>query len=222
MRDVLPAAVIEAISGHYALGVANAEAFFDQHSADEDSITGALGQALARAEPIRIQQSFNEYNVLVSYRKVRGRGGLAPEKVFGIDGVFQLTVANEKGQNIAEKGLPFQAKKYWTGKDGALLLQSQKMERSIPGGIVIDYGPNGYKACTAKDVIASRGSRVIADRHGSVKSLQQFLCSEFLECRVGRRGLYFDVERENFPGWPPLDQRAVHVLSVSVKAGKWG
>lgn len=188
MRDVIPDSVLDILRGHYALGIANAEAFYDQHSADEDSITGALGQALARAEPIRFQQGFDEYHINISYRKVRGRGRGAPERIYGVDGIFQLSVTNKEGKESALKGLPFQSKKGWKGKNSDLLEQAKKMEKLTPGGIVIDFGPNGYKACTAKDVVASLGNRSTANHHNSIRPLEQLLSHDFLNCHVGRRG----------------------------------
>ncbi|WP_288364466.1 hypothetical protein [uncultured Spongiibacter sp.] len=222
MNDVLPSYVLDSLRGHYALGVANAEAFYEQHAADEDSVTGALGQALARAEPIRAQNGFDEYLVQVSYRKVRGRGPRAPERLLGIDGIFQLEVQDQGGNTIARKGLTFQSKKLWKGKNAGLLDQVRKMEANSPGGIVIDFGPNGYKACAAKDVIASLGNRTVAEKHHSVRPLEQFLCHDFLECHVGRRGQYFDPETERLENWTAFSSPLVHVLTTTVKKSRWG
>lgn len=221
MNDILPPHVIEEIRAHYALGIANAEAFYDEHSADEDAVTGALGQALARAEPFLIQKKFDEYLIHISYRKIRGRGPNAPERLLGIDGIFQLSVKNIEGDIAAVKGLPFQSKKNWKGVNKELLGQVVKMEHASPGGIVIDFSSSGYKACTTADVIASNGSRTVADRHHSIKSLQQILCYDFLDCRVGRRGLFFDPKIETLAH--RLDFfNPVHIFTTIVEKRKWG
>lgn len=221
MKDIIPISVLDILRGHYALGIANAEAFYDQHADDEDSITGALGQALARAEPIRYQQGFDEFLINVSYRKIRGRGRGAPERIYGADGIFQLSVSNKDGKEVAVKGVPFQSKKNWKGKNGDLLDQAIKMETKVPGGIVIDFGPNGYKACTAKDVVASQGNRNTANRHSSVRSLEQFLSHDFLDCHIGRRGLSYNPQSENFSDWF-FEERPIHIITTEVKRGKWG
>lgn len=222
MHDIIPASVLDIIRGHYALGVANAEAFYDQHSADEDSVTGALGQALARAEPIRYQQGFDEFLINVSYKKIRGRGRGAPERLYGADGIFQLSVINKEGQEAVIKGLPFQSKKGWKGKNSDLLEQANKMEETTPGGIVIDFGPNGYKGCAAKDVIISQGNRNTANRHNLVRSLEQFLSHDFLNCHVGRRGLFYDSDNERFSNWLNIDEKPAHIITTEVKFSQWG
>ncbi|WP_420590070.1 hypothetical protein [Bacterioplanoides sp.] len=221
MKDIIPVSVLDILRGHYALGIANAEAFYDQHSADEDSITGALGQALARAEPIRYQQGFDEFLINVSYKKIRGRGRGAPERIYGADGIFQLSVTNQDGKETAVKGLPFQSKKNWKGKNNDLLEQTRKMEKATPGGIVIDFSSNGYKACTARDVIASLGNRNTANRHSSVRSLEQFLSHDFLDCHIGRRGLSYNPQTERFSNLY-LEEKPVHIITTEVKRSQWG
>ncbi len=198
MRDILPPSLIEILRDRYLAGVANAEAAYDQHEADEDSLTGALGQALAMREPIIFSGSDGTYAVRVSYRKLRGRGPGAPEKTLGSDGIFQIEVASESGQVIRSKGLPFQAKTNWRGKNSALYEQANAMEQASPGGLVIDYTPNGYKACTAKAVVAAGGRRSNVERYGAMRSLGQVLSRDFLDCTIGTRGLYFDPEREMY------------------------
>ena len=55
LRDVVPELVVTTIRERFITGVADAEANFDDSAADEDSFTGALGQAIAHAHPVRIQ-----------------------------------------------------------------------------------------------------------------------------------------------------------------------
>lgn len=222
MQDIIPSAVIDVLRGHYALGVANAEAYYEQHSADEDSITGALGQALARAEPIRYRKDFDEYQINISYKKIRGRGRAAPERVYGVDGLFQISVKGKDGQELLIKTLPFQSKKGWKGKNKELLIQAEKMEQTIPGGIVIDFGPNGYKACTAKDVILCQGNRGTADRYRSVRSLEQFLSHDFLNCYVGRRGLFYEADKERFSNFWNVEDKPLHIITTEVEISPWG
>jgi hypothetical protein len=196
MRDILPPSLIDLLRDRYLAGVADAEAAFDQHVADEDSLTGALGQALAMRESIIFNGPSGAYAVRVSYRKLRGRGPGAPEKKLGSDGIFQIEVANDLGEVVRSKGLPFQAKTSWRGTNTALYKQAGVMERMNPGGLVIDYTANGYKACTAKAVVEAKGHRATVEKYGAMRSLGQVLSRDFLECTIGTRGLYFDPDRE--------------------------
>lgn len=52
MRELLPTIVLDSLRDRYLAGVADAEAFFDLHRADEDSVTGALGQSIAMHHPV--------------------------------------------------------------------------------------------------------------------------------------------------------------------------
>lgn len=199
MRDILPPSLIDVLRDRYLAGVADAEASYDQHAADEDSITGALGQAIAMREPLIFSGPNGTYAVSVSYRKLRGRGPGAPEKRFGSDGIFQIQVTDEFGEVVRNKGLPFQAKTNWRGKNSALHEQAGVMEQATPGGLVIDYTANGYKACTAKAVVAAGGRRSNVERYGAMRPLGQVLSRDFLDCTIGTRGLFFDPDRELYP-----------------------
>lgn len=202
MRDLLPHRVFEALQDRYSAGVANAEAHFDQHSADEDSVTGALGQALASRDPMVFRGTQGEYIVQVTYRKLRGRGRGAPEKLLGADGIFQIEITDESGRRLRSKGLPFQAKKEWKGKDRGLVEQARKMKVHAQTGLIIDYSRNGYRACTAEAAIAANGSRRQVDRFGEMRRLSQVFSNDFLHCTIGKVGLFYDVEREKFAVFP--------------------
>ncbi|TKR34130.1 hypothetical protein FCE95_07655 [Luteimonas gilva] len=196
MQDILPPSLISMLRDRYLAGVADAEAFFDQNRGDEDSLTGALGQALAMREPILFTGPEGIYSVRVSYMKLRGRGPNAPEKRLGADGIFQIEVANNRGDVIRRKGLPFQAKTNWRGKSSTLLRQAELMEQMSPGGLVIDYSSNGYKACLANNVVVVGGHRSGVNHSGAMRPLGQVLSRDFLNCTIGTRDLYFDPERE--------------------------
>lgn len=222
MRDILPAAVINILRDRYAAGVANAEAIFDQHRGDEDAVTGALGQALAIGEPIRFQLESQKYEIDISYRKIRGRGPRAPERVYGSDGIFQIRVKDKTGQIVAQKGLPFQSKMNWKGKDSSLLKQIKTMEETTPGGIVIDFALTGYKACTAKAAMAASGNRRSVEKFGAVQPLGQVLSRDFLDCTVGRRGLFYDADKESYGQLFPVDYKLLHVVTTEVVVRPWG
>lgn len=222
MHDILPAAVIGILRDRYAAGVASAEAFFDHHCADEDAVTGGLGQALAIGDAIRFHFEGQLYEVNIAYRKLRGRGSNAPERLYGSDGIFQIIVTDRAGQIAAQKGLPFQSKTNWKGKNGALLTQVQRMEKSTPGGIVIDFGSTGYKACTAQAAMAAGGNRRSVEKFGAMRPLGQMLSRDFLDCTVGRRGLYYDPTKESYQQRISIDYKTLHVITTEVAIKPWG
>lgn len=213
MRDLLPDSVLQAIRDRYLAGVADAEAMFDQSSADEDSVTGALGQAIAMPRMPRFITSQGNFEVEITYRKLRGRGKGAPEKKYGADGVFQIEVKDGSGAILRKKALPFQSKKGWRGTNGKLLVQAVLMQHEIGGGLVVDYESGGYFACTAEAVVAAGGNRAKVKATGQLHSLGQILGNDFLNCTIGVKGLFFDKKKEQLL----MDGGSTHVITTSVQ-----
>jgi hypothetical protein len=213
MRDILPSEVMDALRDRYLAAVSDAESTFAMNSGDEDSLTGALGQAIAmpRNQVFSTRQAV--YTVDIGYTKLRGRGKDAPERLYGSDGIFQIKIFDINGKVIRSKGLPFQSKKNWKGKDKRLSRQAEDMERLTPGGIVVDFNSGTYKACRAKDIIESNGSRSQLERDGKLLRLGQLLANEFLECRIGALNLFFDPEQELYK----IDGGSFHIVTTSIK-----
>jgi hypothetical protein len=89
----------------------------------------------------------------------------------------------------------FQSKIGWTGRDGRLFEQARNLLRQSESAIVIDYSPHGYRAIPARDVIIAEGNRERVSREDD-KSLAEVLGDEFVGCRRGDRGMYWDQEDE--------------------------
>lgn len=210
MRDILPPEVLDRIRDRYITGVSDAVANFGQSSADEDALTGALGQAIATTIPLKVPTPAGIVAVKVSYRKIRGRGHGAPEKRYGSDGIFQLEVIDDSGRVLRRKGLPFQAKKDWHGTNSELAKQAARMLALTGSSIVVDYKHTGYSACKASLVVACRGKRGEAHASGRVYGLGQILGNEFLECNIGTVGLYYDAEEYR------RDASHLHVITTTV------
>jgi hypothetical protein len=198
VRDILPPELLQVIRDRYLAGVADAEATFSLNEAEEDSLTGALGQSLATVSPQIMFTSQGMFSWRIYHWKVRGRGAAAPEKRFGTDGIFQIEVFASDGHLIRAKGLPFQAKKNWRQANRKLFDQAKDMRRELGGGIIINYSANDYKACSVEDVI-EYGSRPkgLADK-GALKPLGQLLGSDFLDCKLGSIGLTYSHQTEKF------------------------
>jgi len=197
----------------YLAGVAEAEAQYENAMGDEDPLTGALGALIAISRPREFRIGSVQAVVRINYRKLRGRGKDAPEHLLGPDGIFQIQIAVH-GQPEFRKGLPFQAKKNWKGKDRKLLDQAQDMQRTVGGGIVIDYTSRGYSACDIAHVIEARGNRRKVTVDGNIHQLGQILAHDFLECRVGKQGLYYENQGKTFLIDRP--DRDLNVVDTSV------
>lgn len=198
MRDLLPPEIIDLLRDRYVTGVADALATFEDNYADEDSITGALAQAIATPRPLRVMTSRGEFLIKLNYKKVRGRGPSAPENHLGVDGAFQIQVFDAAGQVIRRKALPFQAKKEWKGTKPDVLAQAEMMLRETYGGIVIDFNRKQYVACTAEAVVLAQGKRGRVEAAGHFLPLDRVLGTYFLECKIGNLGQFFDSDMEQF------------------------
>lgn len=95
------------LADHYRVSIAAAVRGYADSAADEDAVTGALGQALRGEGTIRLDGKVVRWTT--RYRKLRGRGRGAPEKMLGADGIFEVELEDDEGVR-SRKSLPFQAK----------------------------------------------------------------------------------------------------------------
>lgn len=195
MLEFLPPLVVRTLQKHFYAGVKAAEVRFRYNEADEDSLTGALGERLNEPEPILIQTQNEAFEWRTEAYKIRGRGPGAPERTLGADGIFQLEVIDQRGHFLVRKGLLFQSKKAWTGRDRRLFSQTHDLLAQSSSAIVVDYSDTGYKAFTAQAVVAAEGVRKKIRSQDS-KPLAQVLGDDFVGCRRGDHGLYWDPDRE--------------------------
>jgi hypothetical protein len=156
---LLPDIVLDFIRDRYVAGVANAEAQYQNAAGDEDTLTGALGALISTSRSTHfLFGPALDIEVEIGFRKLRGRGRDAPEKRFGPDGIFHLQIS-ANGVPSLRKGLPFQAKKNWKGRNRELANQTRAMQKSLREGIVVDYTPHAFSACAIGHVIESNGNR---------------------------------------------------------------
>jgi hypothetical protein len=198
MALLLPDGLKALIRDRYLAGVSDAQAKYPFSAADEDSLTGALGNSISMPHEMLFGDGQKQYSYQISYRKIRGRGPRAPEKQLGADGIFQIEVRDEHERQT--KGLPFQAKRGWRKADSNLLAQARRMLETAGDGIDIDFGPNRFSACRAEDVVQNHANRKLIDRAGKTRPLGQLLGDDFLDCRIGRPGLFFDPTTEAWEG----------------------
>ncbi len=174
-----------------------AEEGYEFSAGDEDAVTGALGQSVLQRPVVFQSDDGSQWAWFIRYYKLRGRGKGAPEKHTGADGIFQIHVQSESGAVIRMKGLPFQSKKNWRGTNTKLAEQASDLLSSCGDGIVIDFTPSGYYAAHVESVAYAKGKRSDVAKGKRLPKLAITL-SEFVECRLGKDGLYYDPETERF------------------------
>ncbi len=194
MRELLPEPVVTAIQRHYERAISAAQEGYNSSREDEDSVTGALGQAMRRING-RVTVDGVVYRWRTTYRKFRGRGYKAAEKLFGADGIFEIEVFDDDGNTLGRKALLFQAKNNWRGRDERLTRQASQLSGVRGAAIVVNYGSEGYTAVSAEIVAEAEGNRSRLPPEAE-SPLSDVIARKFVLCSIGRRDLYYDAERK--------------------------
>jgi hypothetical protein len=214
MDLLLPHGLKSLIRDRYLAGIADAQAKFDMSSADEDALSGALGNEISMAHSMTFSDGHRTYLYRTSYKKIRGRGPGAPEKRLGADGIFQIDVHDDRGER--RKGLPFQAKKEWHGTDAKLFSQVHQMVETAGDGMVVDFRPGNYTGCTAMAAIQGQADRRIISAAGNMRTLGELLADDFLDCNIGKPGLFFDPATESWLGLTVPQAKPRHVITTKI------
>ncbi len=193
MRDLIPPQVFEPIQQHLRSVGEGAVSGWERNSEEEDSLTGDFGRLLSTGSRVFVNVNGQTWEWRVSYKKFRGRGLDAFEKDYGADGIIQIEVTL-RGATFF-KGLLFQAKKGETLRGSDLREQIAKIEEIAPcGSAVVLYHPLGYLGIKGTEYLHSDGELVgpMANKLQTLASLLE----DFLECKNGLRGMYFEAVRE--------------------------
>jgi hypothetical protein len=222
MRDRLyiPREVREAIRDHIASAVKQAIAGYLSASEDEDCLTGHLGAKLQidnQKVTVLQDEIAGEWTWAIDYRKFRGRGQGATEKLIGADGLFELAVALPHRTEV--KSLLFQAK--MAGNGGRPLVeQCLKMSTWREAAIVVEYSKLAFSALHLDDVIEGQG-RILDNRK---MPLADLLGRAFLECKIGNTKLKYHPSTRLL-AWTTMtdetvavDFRIGHRVGVRVRA----
>ncbi|HTV39470.1 MAG TPA: hypothetical protein VMF08_02770 [Candidatus Sulfotelmatobacter sp.] len=206
----VPDAVLKLIRKRIEDGVADAEAKFSFNEADEDAVTGALGQAISTDKPVLFKGANGNYAYQITSAKVVGRGPNALEKRMGADAIFQVAVIKEK-KTVFSKGLPFQAKMMGGFRNKCALEQAEKLLQTSGTGIVVRYSSEGYCGMEAKEVVRQEKASQASPKPKPQK-LATIFGNEFLRCRIGKIDLYirhsFEKEKDG-PGIRIIDTQIV-------------
>jgi hypothetical protein len=166
------------LSDHYRAGVAAAVRAFTEATDDGEAVTAALGRALVGQGELALADG-RIVRWATRYRGLSGRGGSAPERNLGAEGLFEVEMEDEE-KDRSRNTLPFQA---WMGTPGygdALVRGQAKRLSAFPGGgVVISYRSAGHVAVDAGVVAEGYPTRV------DEVDLADVLARDFVECRRG-------------------------------------
>jgi hypothetical protein len=194
MRDLIPNPVFASIQHHLKHVADTAASGWESNNSEEDSLTGDLGCLLRTGHDAVIIVNHQAWRWRIRYKKFRGRGPDAFERKSGADGIVQVEVTLR--DETFFKGVLFQAKKGDRLGNGDLKEQVEAIEDLAPGGsAVFLYKPNGgYTAIKGTEYLHS-DERLVGKLVYKMQPLASFF-DEFLECKSGLRGMYYEALRD--------------------------
>ena len=187
----IPDEVLRSIRAHVDAAVARAESGYRSVQEEEDAGTGALFGAL------RIETQFVNvpegdppgiWRWSIEYSKFGSKGADSTETIVGADGILQLRVSGANGEQ--QKSALFQAKNTLK-RDPRLLEQAAKLSLWREAAFVIGFAPDNYVAFTLDEIVRTGGA--LSQANG--ERLSHFITGEFIPCRVGHFGLYYDLDQ---------------------------
>lgn len=193
LTTLVPPGLIKRLGNHFSEGIEEAVAKYRFNETDEDSLTGALGQALSTPRPIAVTALKGAlYSFVIESHKILGKGPGTPESRTGADGIIQISVESE-GKPFFAKGLPFQAKKLSRYREAEVATQAEKMLRTSHTGIVMRFSDRGYDARDVRHIAIKR-IRERPPTPAGFTPLATVMADWFLRCKIGVKDLRFDRE----------------------------
>ncbi len=194
MRDVLPKPLFDAMEGHLRDRGSEGHSGWESASEDEDTLTGDFCGSL-RTPWRQVKTDNGKWQWRISYKKFRGRGRNAFEKHSGADGIVQVEVHGPTGE-VTTKGVLFQSKKARGSSRSDLADQVAKMEGLAPNGsAVFEFGPEGYRAAAGSIMLEEIKTQPNRIPHPQ-QNIGEYLGGQFLPCKSGLRGMYYDAVRK--------------------------
>jgi hypothetical protein len=193
MRELIPPRVFESLQQHLRRAGESSVSGWEGNKDEEDSLTGDLGHHISTRRSILVNVNGQVWRWRVSYKKFRGRGQGAYEKTSGADGIIQVEATVRDETHF--KGVLFQAKKGEQFRTTELTKQVEAIEKTAPGGsAIILYRPTGYVAIKGTEFLHS-GEGLVGPVIKRMLPLGSFF-DDFLECKNGLRGMYYEAVRE--------------------------
>lgn len=158
---------------------------------DEDSITAAFFQSLAKEKQITIEEGIN-WEWSVEYSSTSSRGPKPLETVIGADIIFfiEIKLADNK---YYRKGILIQSKIRNKIKRNELESQINGMEKFVPNcSVVLAYEGSRFKSVSGPEYLKNKYKRW--ENYSDI--FCDFLSDSFLQCKFGVENLYYDFERK--------------------------
>jgi|HubBroStandDraft_6_1064221.scaffolds.fasta_scaffold01137_5 hypothetical protein len=193
MRGIIPPRVFDSVQQHLRSAGESSVSGWEDNKEEEDSLTGDLGHHICTRRHILVNVDGQVWRWRVSYKKFRGRGRGAYESKSGADGIIQVEAALR--DETFFKGVLFQAKKGGEFRTTELTKQVEAIEKIAPGGsAIILYRPTSYVAVKGTEFLHP-GEGLVGPVIKRMRPLGSFF-DEFLECKNGLRGMYYEAVRE--------------------------
>lgn len=215
----------------------DAEKGWESAPNSEDTLTGDLGSAMRTCWSEKMISEGYIWRWRLHYRKFSGGNQhSSEEKPTGSDGIFQIEVEKYRMEVLPSKDFPntvipenieldadfrkgilFQSKRYDSTERQRLVGQLEEMEKLTPKqGAYFEYGPKQYKAAAANVMIGVDGFTGQLDDSSFIR-LGDFLADEFLQCKIGVEGMYFDFDAETL--YFPRDNGDIARVRAKMKHG---
>jgi hypothetical protein len=212
----IPPEVSQSIERHVVRAVRRALRAHRSGQEDEDTLTGQLGACLRTTQPRRVVVELDKvrrtWTWSLEYRKFRGRGPKATEKLVGADGIFDFVMTRDGEQT--RKAALFQAK---TGSEDKqrLLAQCIRLSTWKEAAFVIQYGEKAYSVWDMNDAFN------LAMGFGEPKDvpLDVFITEWFIACLVGDSELHYDVDKRSLRWRDTNGERVEASFSVKHRLG---
>lgn len=220
LKSEVPEKVLASIGAHFRKTALSAgREAWKSASEEEDSITGDFFGQL-RKDNVRVKIPEGDWKWSVDYRKLRGRGPGAEEKITGADGIIEVEVRVLGREVRFQKGMLFQAKKLGGSDLKAVVSQTDKMESLVKqGSAVFLYGPESFMALDGSElqrILGRNGSRM-SDVRDEAQPIGDYIADRFLGCFCGARGLAYQNGRLTLPDRRKVEEEIRHRLVVSVE-----
>jgi hypothetical protein len=194
IKELIPQGLFTEIGEHLLEKSREAETGWPDGAADEDTLTGDFFGYL-RMKETDWRSGNDRWKWNSRYEKFSGRGKGAYEKHRGADLIFQIEITDQGSNAAFRKGMLIQAKKGGWSRGSGIRNQAQQMEALGSGGsCMVLYSASGYKAISSVDFL---DNDLVGIRRKET-DVGSFFVDRFLECEVGKEGLFVEGGRLNF------------------------
>jgi len=190
LRDTIPDfiwdEIVERISSKCGESTSDS---WESSRTEEEGLTGDFWSGIRRI-PKRHEPMRNawDWDIRYQHKTFRGKGSNSPESVTGSDGIFEITVYDEDGVIMFQKGLLFQAKREKNFSRSTTLGQAERMEEIAPNGsIILVYREGGYYAIKSKEYIENDFEEF---------NICDFLIEYFMLCVYVRKDMNYNLDSE--------------------------